>query len=283
MDKEISNTASSTSLFIVVGIAVISAGISIFFYFYKFGFGLWNKASEWASLGDFFGGVLNPIFAFASLILLLLTLKQNQKALSQNEKALLLNNKELELTRNELSSSKIALERQATIQEKQNFEGTFFNLVNIHQDLLNSIDLGSDKHGDTRGRDCFKVFYHRFKSTCNVFTEKRELINSKYMNFHEKHQSEIGHYFRSLYNIVKFIHGSNIEDKQLYMNILRAQLSTYELALLFYNSISDIGVKNFKPYIEKYGLLKGVPFSLIIGNDKARVFYSESAFNEIAL
>ncbi|MBK8344630.1 MAG: hypothetical protein IPL12_15845 [Bacteroidetes bacterium] len=43
----------------------------------------------------------------------------------------------------------------------------------------------------------------------------------------------MGHYFRNLYHIIKYIDNSNIENKRTYTNFVRAQLSSHELALIF--------------------------------------------------
>jgi len=91
-----------------------------------------------------------------------------------------------------------------------------------------------------------------------------KVINSAYLEFYDKNQSEIGHYFRSLYNIAKFVHNSEIEDKRLYSNLLRAQLSVNEMSLIFYNCLSDFGSEKFKPLIEEYSLLKGVTGNMSI-------------------
>jgi hypothetical protein len=45
----------------------------------------------------------------------------------------------------------------------------------------------------------------------------------------------------------------------LYTNLVRAQLSSYEIALMFYNCLSEMGREKFKPLVERYALLKIVP------------------------
>lgn len=58
------------------------------------------------------------------------------------------------------------------------------------------------------------------------------------------HQSQLGHYFRNLYQTVDFIHRqSDISDKEKteLVKSLRAQLTTYEQALLFLNSCTLMG------------------------------------------
>src|SRR5215213_5051365 len=49
---------------------------------------------------------------------------------------------------------------------------------------------------------------------------------------------------------------SPVKDKHLYTNLVRAQLSSYEIALTFYNCLSEMGREKFKPLVERYALLK---------------------------
>jgi len=104
-----------------------------------------------------------------------------------------------------------------------------------------------------------------------------ENINREYLEFYKKQQHNLGHYFRNMYNIVKFVKNSSVDDKRLYTNILRAQLSTHELALLFYNCASDMGKEKFKPLIEEFALLKNLPENILL-NSEHKFFYSKLAF-----
>jgi Putative phage abortive infection protein len=87
----------------------------------------------------------------------------------------------------------------------------------------------------------------------------------------------VGHYFRSLYNMVKLIHRSDLDDKHLYTNLIRAQLSSYEQVLLLYNCVTPLGEQKFKPLIEMYGLFKNMNLSLLI-DEQHRMYYAASAF-----
>lgn len=60
------------------------------------------------------------------------------------------------------------------------------------------------------------------------------------------HQFRIAHYYRHLFQTVKFIVSENekfitYKEKRKYLRILRAQLSNHEQALLFFNWYSDFG------------------------------------------
>lgn len=226
--------------------------------------------------GDLFGG-LNALFsglAFAGLIYAIY--------LQRNE--LKLQRLELKQTRIELKGQKEQLKAQNETFLKQNFDSAFFQLLRFHNDLLSSIDLvlSVKRQIIVTGRDCFKNFHKMFGSHYIANADKKtghERVNTSYMNFYKNHQSDLGHYFRNLYNIIKFIENSSTEDKQMYANLVRAQLSSYEHALLFYNGLSDLGCEKFKPLIEKYALLKNIPDDVLL-DQHHKELYDKKAFGK---
>ena len=84
----------------------------------------------------------------------------------------------------------------------------------------------------------------------------------KYIPF-SGHNSRLGHYFRHLYQTVKYVVEQDnevIKDKYGYIKIIRAQLSNYEQVLLYYNAISVFG----KPwldegYLKDWRMIKNIP------------------------
>jgi len=172
-------------------------------------------------------------------------------------------------------------------QEKQNFENKFFQLLNIQNQILNGIEMPQTMGGNEvvrKGKLVFRVLYDElnksYKSINNNSNENDNLkkIQETYRTFFKNYQSEFGHYFRHLYHIVKFINESNISEKQFYTNLLRAQLSSPELLLLFYNCLSEYGNSKFKPLVEKYALLENMPDDII--DERHKKFYKEGAFKE---
>ncbi|MDA8481396.1 putative phage abortive infection protein, partial [Citrobacter sp. Awk 4] len=67
---------------------------------------------------------------------------------------------------------------------------------------------------------------------------------------------------------------SSIDDnsKKKYANILRAQLSNYELLMLLYNGNSKNGLK-FKEYFNEYAVMDNLPVDKLISD--AHVFFIE--------
>lgn len=207
-------------------------------------------------------GAMNTLFsglAFAGIIF----------AITLQSQELELQRKELEQTRAELKGQKEQLENQNKSFLIQMAENTFFQMLRLHNDIINGMDIRKENVVIKTGRDCFKRFYDNFKSKyedLNFIINTMEVemaINTAYEQTLSNFQADTSHYFRNLYNIIKFIHNSILPNKKMYTNLVRAQLSSYELALLFYNCLSNVGNEKFKPLVEKYSLLKNLDFSLL--------------------
>ncbi|MBQ1783712.1 MAG: hypothetical protein II007_08675 [Gammaproteobacteria bacterium] len=69
-------------------------------------------AEAWGQMGDYFGGILNPVLSFCALIALLYTIHQQHQELA-------LTRRELEKTFEELEMSREAQERSAELLAKQ--------------------------------------------------------------------------------------------------------------------------------------------------------------------
>jgi hypothetical protein len=95
-----------------------------------------------------------------------------------------------------------------------------------------------------------KEFYNFRKHNHKIveLSEKANLLvyESEYPKYYGGHQHRLGHYFRHLFQSYKYLnYHANLSEneKYFYGKTLRAQLSTYEQALLFINSISSLGMK----------------------------------------
>lgn len=229
--------------------------------------------------GDMFGAV-NALFtglAFATLI---------YTAWMQREE-LALQREELAATRAELSGQREQMRLQSNTFAMQLFEGTFFELLRAQGQIVDSIDL-KNKVGDaTEARDCFKVFYKRLSRhhIAHQFypPEKDKVlatVRDTYKQFYIEHQAEIGHYFRHLYHIIKFVDESSVPNKRRYTSLVRAQLSSYEHVLLFYNCLSEHGFIKFKPLVEQYALLENMPKSLLLAPSVHTMLFEARAYGE---
>jgi hypothetical protein len=225
---------------------------------------------------------------FSKCNLFYLTLRLQRKELGFQRE-------ELELTRNELLGQKNQMIKQNDTLSQQQFENTFFQLLTLYNSIINSLDI---RRRDTKtvinsGRDCFEDYYKKIK----IFQTNRNTTNYTYQlsesniedsilaydDLYNSNKSDLSHYFRTVYHIIKFIDSSSIQNKKQYIAITRAQLSSYEQLLIFYNCLHENGKDKFKPLIEKYAIFKNLDNNLLI-NTKHLDEYKKGAYenyNEI--
>ncbi len=251
-----------TAIIIAVLVAIVWLGLGYYA----------SNQKDPGTFGDMFGGV-NALFsglAFAGLIYAIL-LQRVELRLQRTE---------LEATRRELEGQKEQMAAQVKTLKQQVFDNTFFQLLRLHNDIVNAIDLVGDSTRITKGRDCFAVFYKRlrkqYENVCNDEKNKhlsdRVRVQEAYQAFYEENQAEIGHYFRSLYNIIKLVKNSDLEDRRLYTNLVRAQLSSYELLLLFYNCLSELGREKLTPLSKEFDLFKHLRAKMLIDPTHASLY-----------
>jgi len=252
-------------IFIVVVMWVIS-WVLIVIYIKE-----WNQRGNF---GDMFGAV-NALFAGLAFAGIIITVYLQTKELA-------LQRKELEYTRDEIKKQRMQLEKQNETLSVQKFENTFFNLLRLHHEIVNVLDLRRRMEVIAEGRDCFKTIYEEFY---RIAIERGGSIDSVIYSYEEvfnKHQADLGHYFRNLYHIFKYVHFSGVPfpEKHRYANFARAQLSSYELLLLFYNCLSKNGQEKFKPLVEEYQILKNMPIEKLVHiNHKEN--YEPTAFKKV--
>lgn len=235
-------------LIVLVSIALICSVTLISLYAYKFFGPLSNDQGVWGQFGDYVGGILNPLFSVTALFALLYTI--------------VLQTKELRESSRQLEKSADALSTQNSVLLKQSFETSFFNLVSQFNELVRDLVA---PNGSSKGKQCFAwlndslVTLYMDNVVRGDFTGPvHDAVNSQYVKFYQYNGHLIGHYFRTLYNILKFINSSQITatEKKFYTNIIRAQLSKYELSLILYNCASSYGSEKLLPLVVKYDILK---------------------------
>lgn len=258
MNNEVQSNKNRPSYFVVLAtiFATLCTTIVVVLCLLYFGSNPSHKIAEWGQTGDFFGGILNPIFGFLSLMTLLVTLQQSEE--------------EVHLSREQMKRSADALSAQANDSKQQTFERTFFELLRLYNEIVGAFAIKPRvlspsfqalQQSPEFGRDVLSTYRNELRKRLTVWIphfkeEDLNTISSVWLGFYKDKQHQLGHYFRSLYNILKFIDQSKLENKKFYADILRAQLSDAELVIIFYNANSDFGREKLLPLIEKYNLLK---------------------------
>ncbi|WP_419810675.1 putative phage abortive infection protein [Bacterioplanoides sp.] len=277
-DKKQSDGLARTLILLIV-IATIAALVAITTYFlvHKGPSMPEEQSAAWGQMGDFFGGVLNPTFSFISLIALLITIAYQVKELSYTRK-------ELELSRYEIAQSTKALEGQEASLKLQNFENTFFRLIELHISNLNNASVPSDlqHEGKVTGLMSF--------ARLNRFLVKHYL-NSREVNYAEifkiaSRQAKFtsSGYFSTVYRVLEFIKlsDSDLGGPDLYFDIFRSQFSNLELQALYFYALVPSN-NDLKQIFEETGFFYDFDYSELSQIPGLREAYGPAAFREFGV
>ena len=225
----------------------------------------WAKSPEvWGQLGDYIGGLLNPLVAGFALMALVVSVRL-QKA-------------ELADTRKELENSRLAMEEQGKTAEQQRREQRFFDLLNLYQETLKtfSIEGSTGKAAlnnwqklSPNAQDCMDFLHRGWDEFDHHYTEngrhtggsvrkpiKKSFSRTQICSNWNYFSPLFDHYFRTIFSILGELKNLLGDDHWRYGKLFRAQLSRDELTLLAFNLLFDAEGVKMRPLVEKYGLLK---------------------------
>ena len=169
--------------------------------------------------------------------------------------SVILQTKELEATREELSGQKEQLGLQQQEMKEQNFDNKFFQMLNMFEQI--------SKNNKNNSWYSFKLIFFKIEELNDLQAgESLEILgnpaldqtfNQLFSRLNHKCTS-LKSYCIYLYQILKYIDESSIDNKKRYTNILRAQISTNELIILLYNAVGVIPFSGdgYKELLEKY-------------------------------
>ncbi|MBO6524255.1 MAG: hypothetical protein JJ971_10550 [Balneolaceae bacterium] len=228
-------TLSITILLVVIG----------FYILYFHNFEITSQNEDWGNFGSFVGGVAGALFSFLTILLLVVTFKKQNESFKQSQ-----------------------------------FESSFFEMLRLNRNLIEKIEYKDPQERINRKGliyiDYLSEQLNQFFSTNHISDNSRRQIisgkfqkkdlqqhlqdevNSIYKSFYKGKESILGHYFRSLYHILKFVEESEISNKEKYSSFVQAFLTDSELHILFYNGISDFGIDKFHNLIDKFSLLENI-------------------------
>ena len=174
---------------------------------------------------------------------------------------------------------------QRNDSRQQRIENTFFQLLHSLNQIIDSTEITAPDSEQVKSRACFAYMFNELRISHLMDPQYDNLtgtpkLEAAYAAFYAKFQNNLGHYYRTMYNIFKFIDRPEVENGEFYARLVRAQLSSQQLLLLFYNCLVEVG-DGFKPFVEKYALLKHIPEELVA--DKALLsLYSPTAYGRQA-
>ena len=163
-------------------------------------------------------------------------------------------------------------EENARLNRLQAVENTILKQIEFHNNLLKGISINIALTGrgygipnapaNASGQEAFEIFYdilknnyitmpgNTFKNANDIDAEERRIKDS-FTQLYKEYGSMFGNYFKNLYLLVKYINDKNIKgfDKSYYFDLVKSQLSKYEILLLAYDCI---WIQDDKPKGEKF-------------------------------
>lgn len=206
---------------------------------------------RWGTFGDFLGGIINPVVGIITIILLVLTLMSQRRELKEQ--------------RNQMALAA--------------FEQTFFTWLNTYRDLVNrfrylysrmpeevryGIDGLEQATKDTNYRSNAEAIERSaFVSRAGGLgpTTSRgtyfSTVAATWRRVYSKSEPQLGAMLRTLFTLIRWVDKNpalTAQQKWDYVAIVRAQLSSPELRILFFNGFMPPG-QAFTQYVDKYALL----------------------------
>ncbi|HET8861039.1 putative phage abortive infection protein [Marivirga sp.] len=299
----------------IIALGIMSVIFALVIFLVKVGpinFNSNINLSAFSSFGSFLSGTSGVLFSLGTIFIVLAS--YNRQLVYQKKQDIANHKSEIEsrffnLLNIQRSNS------QSMFNSEYEGRNIFFHL---HQELLKSLAIISssnsflEKEGYSEKEKislavlCF--YYGAVGSNSTSILEKQQIksyqkveteILPKFRNwknnnplFFNGNQTRLGHYYRHLYQTVKFIDNldSNIfsyREKYKYIKIIRAQLTTQEQVLIAYNSLSKLGNtwepripnEHNKDLITKYNLIKNIPKGFS-GSFEVRDFYPDINYEE---
>lgn len=235
-----------------------------------------------AQLGSFVGGYVGSFFALVGVVLLVATLKSQLRTSEKQH----FETKYFELLKMHRDNvAALDIRSESTITGVRLFVPIVYELRSALKILLEvakgtSQSLTQEKAlstafcciffgtGPTSSRmleiylsDLNPLFVSALEQELNApYTADRIGRSLGYFPF-DGHQSRLGHYYRHLYQMVRYVDQQTLEiDKYEYVKTIRAQLSTHEQALLLINSLTPMGRGWWdNELIVKYRLVQNIP------------------------
>lgn len=231
-----------------------------------------TKIEDFGAFSDG-AGLLNAFFSFLAFVAVLLTIYLQSKK-DEHDK---LNGARVQFEQ-EFFAMVGMLENIVShlrFTEHNDDHSTYVDEKKIEQ-AYNGSGLSNNNennpHSNTKptvveGREVFKYIYKDRKdknlySFVNVMADLRLSSDAQDMCF----DGTLDHYFRYLYRILKHIDESELlnrldnphREREYYAHVLRAQLSNYELLMLFYNGLLGDHINTIKKLIERYAMFNNL-------------------------
>ena len=181
-----------------------------------------------------------------------------------------------------LDKQRAEFEEQNETLERQRFENTFFQMLVLHNENTKNAKIRYLDR-EYEGRSAFELLAEELMRSLRNFKQYNkdvpiiEYAKEYYESTYSDYESVLSLYYRSLYRIMQMIDISTFDNRHFYMDLVKAQLSNYEMSLIFFEGLTSRGAKT-KFFIEEYALLNSLLPNSIPGFPELVTKYNPGAF-----
>lgn len=214
--------------------------------------------------GSLTAGTVGLLWSLAGVFLLIASLQEQKKATQDNSKSM----------------------------RVQQFENTFFQLINVHYQIVNSLKMIildeagvplKNEDGFIAEKNGISCFLALAQAINEQFTEhnhgQRPFVDIAKEQLYI-YSAELGHYFGNFFNIIRYVYSTkNIDDNERanYFEILKGQLSNYELVIILYQDFAKANSLQ-KEIIEKFQIFENLDLEILFSGDYQRVLVDPLLF-----
>lgn len=195
-----------------------------------------SDLSRWGQTGDFFGGILNPILSFTSLVILIRTLH--------------LQRRELALSTKELRKSAEALANQNRTAAQQIFETTFFRICESYLSNCEDFTRKRDGSGESNIRKIIRTIDSYASTTKYDAQKQRESLQEVINQIQSGRNFKFQMFFEHSKLLLDLVHNSNEENKEFYLSYFFHALDKREIRLLAYIAASKPNISEKSSFIK---------------------------------
>lgn len=230
----------------IVGILIFTIGLIYVFYNYEAGVRL-NSMTNIAQIVATLISIGGLFFVLDNLVLQRITLQKQQTSISQQQTSLDIQREDLKLQHEELKTSNEYFKQQNEAFLKQQYETTFFKLLENHNSLSKLIRFYDG--GETYTIDSYYKFVtekiddyrhylatQRIKSTNIAKYYPPYIISYNYESFNQLYQSIL----HLMAHVEEKLNGEMFFHKTLYNSLNTTE--KYFFGLFFYNSKEEINI-----------------------------------------
>lgn len=242
-------------------------------------FVLWQNYLYATDLGKDYQGLFGDMFGASNALFTGLSFVGVIIAILLQRQELKLQRKELELTRKEMEQTRDEFVTQNYTLKLQQFENTFFQMLKMLEDIVKRQKYHETNNTFT-GEDVFDIMFKNFYSEKFNFVVKkqkidqlealynRDIVESEFKflnkdellgifkNANEELNRKLMPYILHIGLMLKLLHDSNINNKQVYSSILQSQLNDNQLKYILFKCLQNDMQNDFYDHVLEFGILK---------------------------